>query len=50
MGEVAQQLKIAQGAPLLLVERVTTTYAGTPMEWRMSYCDTRMHHYRNLIN
>ncbi len=50
MGEVAQQLKVAPGLPLLLVERVTTTYGDTPMEWRMSYCDTRLHHYRNQIN
>ncbi|MSQ59133.1 MAG: GntR family transcriptional regulator [Betaproteobacteria bacterium] len=50
MGEAGRALKVALGTPLLLVERVTTTYSGIPMEWRMSYCDTRLHHYRNLIN
>jgi len=50
MGEAAEQLRVAPGTPLLLVDRVASTYGGTPMEWRLSYCDTRLHHYRNRIN
>ena len=50
LGDVARQLNVAPSAPLLLVERVATTYGGKPMEWRLSYCDTRKHHYRNQIN
>lgn len=50
LGECAQRLKVTPGAPLLLVERVATTYGGKPVEWRHSFCDTRLHHYRNQIN
>lgn len=50
MGEAALHLAVPTGAPLLLVERVASTYGGKPMEWRLSYCDTRLHHYRNRIN
>jgi len=50
MGEPATQLNVPEGTPLLLVERVATTYGDKPIEWRMSYCDTRLHHYRNRIN
>ena len=50
IGEVAAQLGLTPRSPVLLVERVAITYGGKPMEWRLSYCDSRLHHYRNQIN
>lgn len=50
MGDTAVHLGVAPGTPLLLVDRVASTYGAKPMEWRLSYCDTRLHHYRNRIN
>lgn len=42
-------LKIAQGTPLLSVERVAYTYNDTPMELRRGYYRTETHHYRNEL-
>ena len=41
----AELLEIASGAPLLEVERTALTLDGTPVELRVSRCDTRDHHY-----
>jgi GntR family transcriptional regulator len=45
----AELLKVAEGSPLLLVERVTFTYAQKPVEWRRGFYSTRNHHYRNEL-
>lgn len=45
----AARLGIAEGTPLLAIERVAYTYADKAVELRRSYCSTRDHHYRNRI-
>ena len=42
-------LGVAEGTPLLVIERVAYTYADKAVELRRSYCSTREHHYRNRI-
>ena len=42
-------LAVAPGAPLLAVERVTTTYGDKPVEWRRGLCVTGRHHYLNEL-
>lgn len=36
----AVALGVAEGAPLLLIDRLATSLDGRPMEWRVSLCDT----------
>ena len=43
-------LEVAQGTPLLSVERVAFTYNGIPMELRRGLYRTDTHHYRNELN
>ncbi len=43
----ARLLRVAPGAPLLSVERVTTTYGERPVELRRGLCATAHHHYCN---
>jgi len=45
----AAQLGVAEGTPLLVIERVAYTYADKAVELRRSYCSTKEHHYRNRI-
>jgi GntR family transcriptional regulator len=47
--EAAGLLGVAQGAPLLNVERIAYTYGDRPVELRRSLCDTRDYHYRSKI-
>ncbi len=42
-------LQVAEGSPLLLVERVTFTYGQKPVEWRRGFYSTRNHHYHNEL-
>ncbi len=46
----ATLLRVAPGAPLLAVERVTYTYSDKPVEWRRGLCTTRHHHYLNELS
>ncbi len=46
-GEV---LKVAEGTPLLSVERVTYTYGDKPVEWRRGLYSTAEHFYLNELN
>ena len=46
----ARALQIAEGSPLLLVERVSRTYADQPVELRRGYCVTDRHHYFNELS
>ena len=49
-GAVATELGVAQGAPLLLVERVSYTYQDRPVEVRRGYCVTESLHYHNELS
>lgn len=42
-------LGLAEGAPLLLVERTAYTYGNKPVEWRRGLYCTRNHYYRNEL-
>jgi len=43
-GEAAY-LSLQEGAPLLEIDRLAATLDGTPLEWRVSRCDTSAHSY-----
>ena len=45
----AGSLGVAAGCPLLLVERVTSTFNGRPVELRRGLCRTDRHHYANEL-
>lgn len=45
----ADLLKVPEGSPLLLVERVTFTYLNRPVEWRRGYYSTQNFHYHNEL-
>ena len=47
--EAAKYLKLAEGAPLLAIERVAYTYGDKPVEWRKSLCNAKEHYYMNKI-
>lgn len=47
--EQAERLGVAPGEPLLLVERVTSTFNGRPVELRRGLCRTDRHHYANEL-
>ncbi|GMV01042.1 MAG: transcriptional regulator [Burkholderiales bacterium] len=46
----ARTLQVAEGSALLLVERISHTYGGQPVELRRGYCVTRRHHYHNELS
>ncbi len=48
--ESAAALGIAEGSPLLSVERVSYTYGEKPVEVRRAVYQTREHHYHNELN
>jgi GntR family transcriptional regulator len=41
----AEVLGLPKGNPLLEVDRVALSLDGTPVEWRLSRCNTAQHHY-----
>ena len=45
----ADLLALPEGAPLLLVERVTFTYGNKPVEWRRGFYSTQNYHYHNEL-
>lgn len=45
----AEALKVDEGSPLLLVERVTFTYGDKPVEWRRGFYLTQNFHYHNEL-
>ncbi len=47
--DAARALKVARGAPLLSVERVSMTYGDRPVELRHGLYVTTRHHYRNAL-
>jgi GntR family transcriptional regulator len=46
----AEILNVAEGVPLLSVERVTYTYGDRPVEWRRGLYSTAEHYYLNELN
>ena len=47
--DVAGLLSVAEGSPLLLVERVSYTYRDQPVEVRRGFCVTAEYHYHNEL-
>lgn len=45
----AESLKVAEGSPLLSVERVAFTYGDRPVEWRRGLYSTADHYYLNEL-
>jgi GntR family transcriptional regulator len=45
----AELLRVAEGTPLLSVERVSYTYGDKPMEWRRGLYSTQEHSYLNEL-
>ena len=45
----AQLLNVARGTPLLQIERIALTLENTPVELRISRCNTSRHYYENTI-
>jgi len=48
--EVAGQLDVTPGSPLLSVERTTFTYGNKAVEWRKGLYLTTRHHYANTLS
>jgi GntR family transcriptional regulator len=48
--EVARELRVAPGTPLLSVERIAFTYGDRPVELRRGLCTTRHHCYVNQLS
>lgn len=46
----AESLRVAEGTPLLSVERLTYTYGDRPVEWRRGLYSTEDHFYLNELN
>jgi GntR family transcriptional regulator len=46
----AELLNVAEGSPLLQVERVTYTYGDKPVEWRRGLYSTAEHYYHNELS
>ncbi len=46
----AELLEVAEGSPLLQVERVTYTYGDKPVEWRSGLYLTAEYYYHNELN
>lgn len=46
----AELLGVADGSPLLSVERVTYTYGDKPVEWRRGLYSTAEHYYHNELS
>lgn len=45
----AETLRVAEGSPLLSVERVAFTYGDRPVEWRRGLYSTAEHYYLNEL-
>jgi GntR family transcriptional regulator len=46
----AVALGIAQGAPVVLLDRVVRTIGGQPVEWRIGQCDLASNHYQAQVS
>ena len=45
----ASLLGLQSGTPLLEIERIALTLDGTPVELRISHCNTAKHYYQNTV-
>jgi GntR family transcriptional regulator len=45
----AEALGVAEGSPLLEIDRIALSLDGTPVEWRLSRCNSAHHHYYSEI-
>src|SRR6185312_7681398 len=45
----AKSLGVASGSPLLEIDRIALSLDGTPVEWRLSRCNSANHHYYSEI-
>jgi GntR family transcriptional regulator len=45
----AKRLGVFAGSPLLEIDRVALSLDGTPVEWRLSRCNSASHHYYSEI-
>ncbi len=45
----AKRLAVPAGSPLLEIDRVALSLDGTPVEWRLSRCNSANHHYYSEI-
>ena len=45
----ARSLAVAEGSPLLEIDRVALSLDGNPVEWRLSRCNSAHHHYYSEI-
>ena len=43
--EAARALEIAQGSPVIVLDRVVRTIDGRPVEWRVGQCDLSSNYY-----
>jgi GntR family transcriptional regulator len=48
--KVAEALHLAEGAPMVVLDRVVHTTDGRPVEWRMACCDLSENHYFSLMD
>jgi GntR family transcriptional regulator len=46
----SELLRVAEGSPLLSVERITFTYGNKPVEWRRGLYSTADHCYLNILS
>ena len=49
-GEVADELKVAKGTPLLKLDSVVYAIDGRPIEWRVAQCHLRENYYLTEIH
>lgn len=47
--QTAKLLKLAKATPVLEIKRRALSLGGTPVELRVSWCNTRHYHYANMI-
>lgn len=48
--EEAERMNVAPDEPVLEIDRVALNIARKPVEWRISRCSTRHHHYLNELD
>jgi GntR family transcriptional regulator len=48
-GEVSEALGVAEGAIVVVLDRVILALDGRPVEWRMGWCDLAGKHYQAQI-
>ena len=49
-GEVADELKVARGTPLLKLDSVVFAIDGRPIEWRVAQCNLHDNYYMTEVH